>query len=154
MKNSDYFARFSIFIERYPIEIFTFEMLIAIILNPSLRVAALIFSGVIATAVFSEGLKLFFKEKRPEEALRRNFYKRTFRLNRRSFPSSHSAIAAFFFTAFYNTVLFWPFLVFGVIVMYSRLYIKSHYKKDVVAGVVIGIFIGIAFLWLTANLKI
>ncbi len=154
MKNSDYFARFSIFIERYPIEIFTFEMLIAIILNPSLRVAALIFSGVIATAVFSEGLKLFFKEKRPEEALRRNFYKRTFRLNRRSFPSSHSAIAAFFFTAFYNTVLFWPFLVFGVIVMYSRLYIKSHYKKDVVAGAVIGIFIGIAFLWLTANLKI
>ena len=154
MKRSDYFARFSIFVERYPIEIFTFEILIAIVLNPSIRIAALIFSGVIATAVFSEGLKFFFKEKRPEEALKRNFYKRTFRLNRRSFPSSHSAISAFFFTAFYNTVLFWPFLVFGILVMYSRLYIKSHYKKDVIAGAAIGVFMGIAFLWLTANLKI
>jgi membrane-associated phospholipid phosphatase len=154
MKNSNYFTAFSIFVERYPIEIFTFEMLIAIILNPTIRIAILIFSGMIVTAVLSEGLKFLFKEKRPEEALRRNFYKRTFRLNRRSFPSSHSAIAAFFFTAFYNTILFWPFLVFGIIVMYSRLYIKSHYKKDVVAGAAIGIFMGIAFLWLTANLKI
>jgi PAP2 superfamily. len=154
MKNSNYFTAFSIFVERYPIEIFTFEMLIAIILNPTIRIAILIFSGMIVTAVLSEGLKFLFKEKRPEEALRRNFYKRTFRLNRRSFPSSHSAIAAFFFTAFYNTILFWPFLVFGIIVMYSRLYIKSHYKKDVVAGAAIGIFMGITFLWLTANLKI
>lgn len=154
MKNNDYFAKFSILVERYPIEIFTFELLIAIILNPSVRIAALLFSGVTVTAVFSEGLKLFFKEKRPEEALKRNFYKRTFRLNRRSFPSSHSAIAAFFFTAFYNTVLFWPFLVFGVLVMYSRLYIKSHYKRDVIAGAVIGIVMGIAFLWITAHLRI
>lgn len=154
MKNNDYFAKFSILVERYPIEIFTFELLIAIILNPSVRIAALLFSGVTVTAVFSEGLKLFFKEKRPEEALKRNFYKRTFRLNRRSFPSSHSAIAAFFFTAFYNTVLFWPFLVFGVLVMYSRLYIKSHYKRDVIAGAVIGIAMGIAFLWITAHLRI
>ncbi|MCL4376223.1 phosphatase PAP2 family protein [Candidatus Parvarchaeota archaeon] len=154
MKNNDYFAKFSILVERYPIEIFTFELLIAIILNPSVRIAALLFFGVTVTAVFSEGLKLFFKEKRPEEALKRNFYKRTFRLNRRSFPSSHSAIAAFFFTAFYNTVLFWPFLVFGVLVMYSRLYIKSHYKRDVIAGAVIGIVMGIAFLWITAHLRI
>ena len=154
MKNKDYFARFSIFIERYPIEIFTFELLIGIILNPYARVAALLFSGVAATAVFSEGLKLFFKEKRPEEALKRDFYKKTFGLNRRSFPSSHSAIAAFFFTAFYNTILFWPFLVFGVTVMYSRLYIKSHYKKDVIAGALIGIVMGIAFLWITAHLRI
>ena len=154
MKNNDYFARFSIFVERYPIEIFTFELLIGIILNPYARVAALLFSGVAATAVFSEGLKLFFKEKRPEEALKRDFYKKTFGLNRRSFPSSHSAIAAFFFTAFYNTILFWPFLIFGVTVMYSRLYIKSHYKKDVIVGALIGIFMGIAFLWITAHLRI
>jgi len=154
MKSSDYFARFSIFVEKYPIEIFTFEMLIAIILNPSVKAAVLLFSGVISTAILSEGLKLFFKEKRPEEALKRNFYKRTFRLNRRSFPSSHSAIAAFFFTAFYNTVVFWPFLAFGILVMYSRLYIKSHYKKDVIAGAGIGIFIGITFIWLTSHLRI
>ncbi len=154
MRNNDYFGRFSILVENYPIEIFTFEMLIGIILDPSLKMAVLLFSGVTATAVFSEGLKLVFREKRPEEALRRNFYKRTFRLNRRSFPSSHSAIAAFFFTAFYNTTLFWPFLIFGILVMYSRLYIKSHYKKDVIAGAIIGILTGIAFLWVTAHLRI
>ncbi|MCL4398534.1 MAG: phosphatase PAP2 family protein [Candidatus Parvarchaeota archaeon] len=154
MRNNDYFGRFSILVENYPIEIFTFEMLIGIILDPSLKMAVLLFSGVTATAVFSEGLKLVFREKRPEEALRRNFYKRTFRLNRRSFPSSHSAIAAFFFTAFYNTALFWPFLIFGILVMYSRLYIKSHYKKDVIAGAIIGILTGIAFLWVTAHLRI
>lgn len=154
MRNKDYFRDFSILVERYPLEIFTFEILIAIILNPSFRMTAIIFTGVAVTAVFSEGLKLFFKEKRPEEALNRNFYKRTFRLNRRSFPSSHSAIAAFFPTLFFSSILFLPFLVFAVIVMYSRIYIKSHYPRDIIAGTLIGIVIGIAFIWLNANLRI
>lgn len=154
MRNKDYFRDFSILVERYPLEIFTFEILIAIILNPSFRMTAIIFTGVAVTAVFSEGLKLFFKEKRPEEALNRNFYKRTFRLNRRSFPSSHSAIAAFFPTLFFSSILFLPFLVFAFIVMYSRIYIKSHYPRDIIAGALIGIVIGIAFIWLNANLRI
>jgi membrane-associated phospholipid phosphatase len=154
MKNDGYFRRFSILVERYPIEIFTFEMLIAIVLNPSIRIASLIFLGVIVTATFSEGIKIFFKEKRPSEALKRNFYKRTFRLNKRSFPSSHSAISAFFFTAFFSTLLFWPFFIFGILVMYSRLYLKSHYPRDVIAGAIIGIVTGISFIWLTTNLRI
>ena len=154
MKKNDRFAGFSILVERYPIEIFTFEMLIAIILNPSVKIAALLFSSVVVTAVFSEGMKIFFKEKRPEEALKRDFYKKHFKLNRRSFPSSHSAIAAFFFTAFFGTVLFLPFLVFGILVMYSRLYIRSHYPKDIIAGAIIGMFIGSVFIWLTTHSRI
>lgn len=135
-------------VERYPLEMFTFEILIGLVIAPSFRLTAFLLAGACLTAVLSEGLKLFFREKRPEEALKRNFYRRTFRLNRRSFPSSHSAIAAFFPAFFYGSVLFVPFLAFSVAVMYSRIYIKSHYPRDVAAGAVIGASAGLASAWL------
>ena len=154
MRNKDYFRKFSFLVERYPIEIFTFEILIAIIVQPSLKTAVFLFGGVAITAVFSEGLKIFFKEKRPKEALERNFYKRTFKLNRRSFPSSHSAVAVFFPTVFFGTVLFIPFLLFAFMIMYSRIYIKSHHPKDVIAGAAIGVFAGLVLMELMPHLRI
>ena len=151
---SDVFKTFSLLIERYPIEIFTFEILIGVLIEPTLKMAVLLFTGVVVAAVFSEGLKMFFKGKRPEEALKRNFYKRTFRMNKRHFPSSHSAVAMFFPTVFFGNVLFIPFLLFAAIVMYSRLYIKSHYPRDIIVGAAIGVLIGIFFMQLAQNLKI
>lgn len=153
MKNN-YFRKFSFLIERYPIEVFTFEILIGVLINHTLKITVLLFIGVSVTAVFSEGLKIFFKEKRPEEALKRKFYKRTFSLNRRSFPSSHSAVAVFFPTFFYGSVLFIPFLLFAFLVIYSRIYIKSHYPRDVIAGAIIGIFIAVIFTQFIQNLRI
>ncbi len=154
MGNENLFTKFSILIEKYPIEVFTFEILIALLLNPSAKTAIFLFGGVIFTGLFAGGIKLFFREKRPEEALKREFYKKNLKLNRRSFPSDHSAVAMFFPTVFYGTILFVPFLIFAVIVMYSRIYIKSHYLRDVLAGALIGIFIGLISTGIMERIKI
>ncbi len=151
---SKYFRKFSFIVERYPIEVFTFEILIGLLIEPGLKMAVFLFAGVIFTAVFSEGLKIFFKEKRPEEALKRKFYAKTFALNRRSFPSSHSAVAIFFPTIFFGTALFAPFLLFALVVMYSRVYINSHRPRDILGGALIGIFIGVLSLQIIQNLRI
>ncbi len=151
---SDYFKRFSFLVERYPIEVFTFEILLGIIIEPTFRFAFLLFAGVFLTATVSESMKFIFKEKRPEEALRRDFYKKNFKLNRRSFPSSHSAVVAFFPTVFFGSILFIPFLLFALLVMYSRLYIKSHHPRDVIAGAFLGVFIGLFLVYLIDNLRI
>jgi len=55
---------------------------------------------------------------------------------------------------FFSSILFIPFLIFGIVVMYSRIYIKSHYLRDIIAGALIGVVIGIVFIWLNANLRI
>ena len=151
---SNYFEKFSFLVERYPIEIFTFEILIGILIEPTLKTAVFLFGGVIVTAIIANGLKVFFHEKRPEASLKRKFYKNTFRLNRRSFPSGHSAVAAFCPTVFFGSVLFIPFLIFAVIVMYSRVYIKSHYPRDIIGGAVIGVILGFLFLHLPSILRI
>ncbi len=140
-----YFRRFSFLVEDYPIELFVFESLAIVLVMPSLRLLVLLVVGFAFTIAVSESVKLISKERRPKTALERKFYRNTFRLNRRSFPSAHSAGAMFFpFLFVGDYYVFVPLFVFAVVVMYSRLYIKSHYPRDVVVGAVIGAVIGYA----------
>jgi membrane-associated phospholipid phosphatase len=57
-----------------------------------------------------------------------------------SFPSGHSAtaIAMAFVIGFLWPRLFWPFLVIGLVVAFSRVPVGMHYPSDVLAGVVVG----------------
>lgn len=142
MKFSKLFRKFSILVERYPVELFTFETIVIILFVPSIKLMLLLFSGSIFTGIFAELMKFFFKENRPKPALERKFYKQTFRLDKRSFPSAHSAVSMFFPAMLLGNIMLIPTLVFAVIVMYSRIYIKSHHPIDILGGAVIGFLIG------------
>ncbi len=144
----DYFRKFSLCIEKYAVEVFFLEFLIVFILSPSIRMGALLAFGVLFTTGVSESLKLLFKERRPHAAMERAFYRRGFSINKRSFPSTHASISMFFVGFLSNGLLAAPFLVFALAVIYSRLYIKSHYPRDVAAGALIGFLIGYALLYL------
>lgn len=68
----------------------------------------------------------------------------------KSFPSSHSAMsfaAAIFMTHFHPDL--WP-LFFGLalIMSWSRVYVGVHYPSDVLAGMVVGLVMGMVLMWL------
>ena len=140
------FWEFSFLVERYYIEAFTLETLFILALFPALRLIELIVIASAMTVLITEGLKFLIRETRPDAALERHSHGRLFRLNLRSFPSTHSAVAFMFAGLMFNSALFIPLLFFGSIIAYSRVYIKSHYAHDVIAGAAIGFFIGYAIL--------
>lgn len=142
------FTKMSVAIEKYPVEVFSAEILVIFLVTFSLRLTLLSIIGGAVSGIVAEGMKILFRESRPKEAMERRFYARTFRLNRRSFPSSHAAVSAFFPVLSFGTAAFIPILVIGIIVSYSRIYIKSHYPLDVIAGVTIGAIFGIILRFL------
>lgn len=141
------FWQFSLLVEKYYLETFTLEALVILTLLPSLRlIEELLVAAVIAISI-SEGLKLLVREKRPKNAPERKIQRRIFRLNLRSFPSTHSAVALTFAGVLLNSIIFFPVLAFGILVAYTRVYIKSHYWHDIIAGGIIGFLVGYSVLF-------
>ncbi|MEA3514122.1 MAG: phosphatase PAP2 family protein [Nanoarchaeota archaeon] len=73
-----------------------------------------------------------------------------------SFPSMHAA-AAFAAIPILDRVYpvlkkFW--IIFAVLVAFSRIYFDKHYLSDVLAGSFIGFGIGMFFIWLEVKTKI
>ncbi len=145
----NYLRAISIGIEKY-LEIFLVELfLLAVFFSRIYTIAIMIF-GFFAVIILSTFIKAIVKEKRPKLAVERKEFKRVFRIELRSFPSSHSAAAAFFVGFCLNTIVFIPTLAFALLVMWSRVYIKSHYPRDVIAGGLLGFLVGMA----AANLHV
>ena len=84
---------------------------------------------------------LFFKE-RPKKYEYKTLIDR---LDAASFPSNHSARTSFLailFMDYFNNAVISAFLIlFAVIVLYSRIYLKKHDFKDVLGGVVLGVLV-------------
>ena len=72
-----------------------------------------------------------------------------------SFPSGH-AFMAFgvipLFTFFYKR-LFWPLIIFGCFVFFSRIYLGKHYPFDVFIGAILGLFVAKILLYLFVSLS-
>jgi len=106
-------------------------------------------TGFIAITAFLSGLivnifKLIFARYRPVEYFEYNNYGMTWfdhGYRMASFPSGHSATALGVAVAF--SLLFpryrYPIMVFGSLVLFSRVVVNAHYLSDVVAGGYVGV---------------
>ncbi len=139
----NYLRMFYLLIEEYSIEMFIFEALVLILVFRSFTSIKYIITAIPASIFVSEAMKLVINAHRPTAAMDRSYFRKNkTRLIRRSFPSTHSAVVVAFAAIFYATPAFIPLLIFAVIVMHSRIYLKAHYLRDIIAGGALGYLIG------------
>lgn len=79
-------------------------------------------------------LKIIFAVPRPPDAM--------IKLTSMAFPSTHAALGFFplgffFHKKKYRIILF----VYGILIAYSRIYLRVHYWPDVIVGAIIGFLI-------------
>ena len=84
---------------------------------------------------------LYFKN-RPQKYPYNNLIEK---LDASSFPSMHAMrtgfLASFFIAYFKNSLVSILLAVLALVILYSRMYLKKHDWNDVLAGVVLGVFI-------------
>lgn len=87
-------------------------------------------------------IRTFYFKNRPKKYHYTSFIEK---LDASSFPSLHSARAAFLSIVlmnFFNNIAFSAFIfVLIIIITYSRIYLKKHDLKDVLAGIIIGLIV-------------
>ncbi len=142
MRSEELFKSIAIFIERSALEIFLFETLFIILIFPDALLLTEIIVGSAVTFIVTEAIKLLVGQKRPKNATGRRYYNKTFKIERRSFPSAHSSLAMFFAGLMIGNFLFIPLFAFGVFIAYTRIYLKDHYLRDVIAGGLLGLVFG------------
>lgn len=97
------------------------------------------------TLIVSSLLKLIVARERPGEYLVPILGWKTF-----AFPSSHAAVC-FSLVAVFDRVypmLKWFWVLFALVVAFSRLYLGEHFLSDVIAGGLIGFAIGLTLVHL------
>ena len=115
----------------------------------AIRIAALALSSLLLKFI----LKFYFHRPRPDNPLIEKVYGY-------SFPSGHALIGV----VFYGLVIFviWHevkhrwlkivltvfFVLFILLISFSRIYLEVHYASDVIAGIAVG------FIWLVLSLRI
>jgi membrane-associated phospholipid phosphatase len=138
-----------------------FAVIIAAVLTlVSYRKALIVASAYALTSISAQILKFIFDKPRPklyfkDQLSRIHFVKDVEMLSFHSFPSGHTV------TAFSLAVLFtyWSknkawgalFLLYAVIVGYSRMYLSEHFFEDVTAGSIIGMVITVIWLYWLDN---
>jgi len=105
--------------------------------------------SLISVEILCAAIKIFYNKPRPKRRKVTNLYTL---YDSRSFPSAHSARIAgvlsivnfYYFDVF---LLFISVLLTGA-VGYSRVYLKDHFIIDVLAGIVIGVFVSLGVMFL------
>jgi undecaprenyl-diphosphatase len=103
--------------------------------------------GVIVTAILVMTLKFTIRRKRPAGEWG-NIYRAT---DPHSFPSGHAARAAMLAllaSSFDVTWFGWLLVIWAPLVSLARVAMGLHYLSDVIAGIIIGILIGMGVLFL------
>ncbi|MEM3589132.1 MAG: phosphatase PAP2 family protein [Candidatus Parvarchaeota archaeon] len=139
MKSLEYI---SLLIEEYYVEIFILESITVWMLEPTFRYIFLVVSSIALSMTLSLFFRVVIKSRRPAEALKRKYLTHS-KLGKRSFPSEHAAVSFSFVGVFFGSYILIPVLLFALFVSYSRLYVKAHYLRDVIAGALIGLSSGL-----------
>lgn len=104
---------------------------------------------LIFVAIVSQGLKTFIYRERPFRTY--NFIEKLSEGGDSSFPSGHTleafAIATSLSLMFAKKKIVIPVYLWAMLVAYSRMALGVHYPSDVLAGVLIGTFIGWIIPW-------
>ena len=140
-----------------------FAVIMAAILSLfNYRKAFILITAWGVTSITAQIIKYIFDAPRPnlyfkDQLSKIHFVKAVEILNLHSFPSGHTV------TAFTLAVLFtywcknkaWGtvFLLYAVIVGYSRMYLSEHFFEDVTAGSVIGMVVTVIWLYWLDNKK-
>jgi undecaprenyl-diphosphatase len=119
--------------------------------SKSIRKRFFILAAVlILVAITSQGLKIFFYRERPFKIY--PFIEKLSEGGDSSFPSGHTleafAIAAALSLLFSKKKIVIPVYLWAILVAYSRMALGVHYPSDVLAGVIIGTFIGWSVPWI------
>ena len=112
--------------------------------------------GIIASAAVTYLLKLAIARPRPFEALQITALVQE--SSKTSFPSGHAttafALFAFVNKHFSKKAIRVSFLIFALLVSFSRLYLDVHYLSDVIFGALLGYSISYLILKLEENKKL
>ena len=98
-----------------------------------------LFLALIIIYFFSIILRYLFFKERPVKEKYTNLIEK---IDSSSFPSLHAGRATLYsLFAYFNLEfkLFIFILILSLIILYSRIYLKKHYYKDILVGVLIGI---------------
>jgi undecaprenyl-diphosphatase len=105
---------------------------------------------LILVAIFSQGLKALIFRERP--FVTHSFIEKLSDAGSSSFPSGHTleafAIAAALSLSFPRKKIVIPVYIWATLVAYSRMALGVHYPSDILAGIVIGTFIGWIVPWI------
>ena len=118
--------------------------------SKSIRKKFFILTAVlILVAIVSQELKTFILRDRPFKVY--PFIEKLSEGGDSSFPSGHTmevfAMAAALSLLFRKKQIIIPIYLWAMLVAYSRMALGVHYPSDVLAGIIIGTFIGWGVLW-------
>jgi len=103
-----------------------------------------LFVGVASVTIIAFIIKAVFFHARPKKQSFKNIIER---IDASSFPSIHSAritILTFWLIIYSNNLLLQILLaIAGILIAYSRIYLKKHYYADVIGGIILGIILNI-----------
>jgi membrane-associated phospholipid phosphatase len=106
----------------------------------SQSLALRIILGIVGVTIISYLIKIFFFKQRPKKQSKDTFIEK---VDASSFPSIHAArmtVIVFWLIAYFNNMYLTIFsLIIGMLVIYSRIYLKKHYWSDVIGGLVISL---------------
>lgn len=89
-------------------------------------------------------IKIFFFKPRPEKQPTNTFLER---IDASSFPSVHvirMTTLVFWIFIFFNNIYFEILsLILGILVAYSRIYLKKHYLIDIIGGIIIALIVNL-----------
>lgn len=105
---------------------------------------------LILVAIVSQGLKALIYRERP--FITHPFIEKLSEAGSSSFPSGHTleafAIAAAISLLISKKKIVIPVYIWAILVAYSRMALGVHYPSDVLAGIIIGTFIGWVVPWI------
>ena len=148
----EFFNNLAIFFNNVPgYALFGLILILFLILKKFDKIPALILSFILYFSLTSL-IKIIVARPRPFVELKNNLVDDI--NSYRSFPSGHATSAAAIIPFFsFNKKLYYAWFIIAIIISLSRVYLGVHYLSDVIAGFMLGNFIGDLSIYIVKKYK-